>query len=268
MIIEVGYDLVYDVPEPTHFLLMLYVHPDANAKVLTPDEITTDPSVPVRDFIDQFGNRCARIMAPQGRIRLTNRLKIEVPDEPEMTNPDAEQHPVDELPDDVLQFLLGSRYCEVQELSEFAWETFGNGLTGWKLVDQISNWVHENVRYDSEYARPDKTAMDVWKDRTGVCRDYTHLAITLCRCLNIPARYATGYLGDFGVPYAPPMDFSAFFEAYVGGKWYPFDSRNNQARIGRVLMGRGRDAVDVALTTSFGPHELVHFEVITDEVVE
>ncbi len=183
--------------------------------------------------------------------------------------PNAKQIPVQDLPPDVLVYLLSSRYCEVERLLDVAWGLFGGTPEGWGRVQAICDWVHGNVRFDYLSARPTKTAYDVYAERAGVCRDFSHLALTFCRCLNIPARYATGYLGDIGIPPQPyPMDFSGWFEAYLDGRWYTFDARHNVPRIGRVLMAYGRDAVDVALTTSFGTTRLEKFAVWTDEVPE
>ena len=223
--------------------------------------------MPVHTFIDPYGNRCGRLFAPAGTVRLRGNVVVEDTGLPDEIHPEARQHPVEELPDDVLPFLLGSRYCPVQELGKFAWDQFGGAPLGWGRVQAVCDWVHDHVRFDYQTARPTKTAWDVYQEREGVCRDFTHLSITLCRCLNIPARYSTGYLGDIGVPVDPnPMDFSAWFEAYLGGRWHTFDARHNHPRIGRIVMARGRDAVDCALTTSFGPTELSQFTVFTDEV--
>jgi transglutaminase-like putative cysteine protease len=266
MYIRIGYDLEFDLAAPTPMLLMLYTHPDVAGSLLQQDYIRTEPPVPIRTFIDGFGNRCGRILAPQGHLRLWDDLIVSGDGSPDMTNPDALQTPVDNLPDDVLPFLLGSRYCQIHPLSQIAWDLFGQSPEGWARVKAVCDWVHDNVRFDYLQTNPEKTANDVWTERAGVCRDFMHLAITFCRCLDIPARYATGYLSDIGEPTDAPMDFSAFFEAYLDGVWYPFDARNNKPRVGRVLMARGRDAVDVALTTAFGEATMTKFTVWTDEV--
>lgn len=167
----------------------------------------------------------------------------------------------------MLPFLLPSRYCEADRLGPFAWSRFGQIPPGWGRVQAVCDYVHGHLRFNYEQARATRTALEAWEEGVGVCRDFTHLAITLCRCLNIPARYATGYLGDIGVPADPaPMDFSAWFEVWLGGRWFTFDARHNQRRIGRLVMARGRDAADCALTTTFGPHILRTFKVRTDEV--
>jgi transglutaminase-like putative cysteine protease len=267
MLIRLGYELVFNLPEPVPLLLLLYVHPSRAASLRQPDRVRADPPVPVHEFTDCFGNRCGRVVAPAGRFRVWNETLVEDTGEPDPVRPDAEQHPVADLPAEALQFLLASRYCEVDRLSDVAWQLFGNTRPGWPRVQAVCDWVHDHVTFGYQHARPTKTAYDVYSERRGVCRDFMHLAVTFCRCLNIPARYATGYLGDIGVPAAPsPMDFSAWFEVFLGGRWYTFDARHNVPRIGRVLMARGRDAVDAALTTSFGAAPLERFTVQTDEI--
>lgn len=268
MLIRIGYDIVYDVPAPVSMLLMLYTHPSRAGALLEPDTLHTQPELSVEEFVDGFGNRCARLFAPAGRLRLWTNALIQDSGQPNSAHPEARQHNVEDLPTDVLPYLLGSRYCEVDVLSQTAWDLFGGTAPGWARVQTICDWVHAHVRFDYMSARVSKTAHDVWTERVGVCRDFQHLAITFCRCMNIPARYATGYLGDIGVPPKPPMDFSAWFEAYLDGEWHTFDARNNVPRIGYILMATGRDATDVALTTSFGPHTLTQFDILTDEVPE
>jgi transglutaminase-like putative cysteine protease len=268
MIIRLGYDLIFENPAPTPMLLLLSTHPSRASSLLRPDRLIVEPQAQRDDFVDRFGNRCTRVVAPAGRVRFWSDALVEDSGQPDPIHLDAAQQTIDDLPPDVLPFLLASRYCEVDSLSEVAWGLFNNTPTGWERVQAICNWVHGNVRFGYAFARPTKTAGDVYAERTGVCRDFTHLAITFCRCMNIPARYATGYLGDIGVPVSDdPMDFSAWFEVFLGGKWHTFDARHNVPRIGRVLMAHGRDAVDAALTTSFGPSKLVQFKVWTDEIV-
>lgn len=267
MILRIGYEMAFDVQTPTPILLMLFVHPDLTERLSQPEQLHVEPDIPVEIFCDAFGNRCARILAPAGKLKLWYENTITNSSLPEPVAPNARQHPVEELPTDVLPFLLASRYCEVDRLSELAWNLFGNTPPGWARVQAVCDWVHQHVEFGYPYARATKTAYDVYIERQGVCRDFMHLAATLCRCLHIPARYATGYLGDIGVPPSPnPMDFSAFFEAYLGGAWHPFDARHNARRIGRVVMARGRDATDVALTTSFGQTTLETFIVRTEVV--
>jgi transglutaminase-like putative cysteine protease len=267
MLIRLGYDLTFNLPAAVPMVLLLYVHPSRAPSLRRPDRVRTEPALEVDEFTDAFGNRCGRIVAPPGRLRLWNDTLAQDGGEPDPVCPEAAQHAVEDLPPETLPFLLASRYCEVDRLSDTAWELFGNSPPGWPRVQAVCDWVHDNVEFGYAHARPTKSAYEVFSERKGVCRDFMHLAITFCRCLNVPARYATGYLGDIGVPPAPfPMDFSAWLEAYLGGRWHTFDARHNVPRIGRVLMARGRDAVDVALTTSFGPAPLEQFTVWTDEV--
>lgn len=267
MFLRIGYEIIYEVPAPVSMLMLLNTHPSRYSSLQQPDQVRIEPNVPVHEFTDGFGNRCARVMAPAGQVRVYNDLVAADTGLPDVVNPNARQHPVEELPDDVLQFILGSRYCQVQEMGDIAWKLFGQTPLGWPRVQAVLDWVHNHVRFDYQTARPTKTAWDVYNEAEGVCRDFMHLAITFLRCLNIPARYATGYLGDIGVPEDDSaMDFSAWFEVYLDNQWYTCDARHNKPRIGRVLMARGRDAVDVALTTSFGPHTLKKFQVWTEEV--
>jgi transglutaminase-like putative cysteine protease len=269
MLLRVGYELVFDVPSPTPMLLLLFTHPSRAASLCHPECLEIEPSVPHKEFLDRFGNRCARLVVPAGRIRFRNDVLVEDSGKPEPICPETCQHPVEDLPVEMLPYLLASRYCEVDRLSELAWDLFGKTPLGWSRVQAVCDWVHTNVQFGYQFAQATKSAFDVVRERTGVCRDFTHLAITCCRCLHIPARYATGYLGDIGVPPVDaPMDFSAWFEVFLGGRWHTFDARHNVPRIGRVLMARGRDAVDTALTTSFGPTQLVQFTVWTDELAE
>ena len=269
MLIRIGYDLLFQVPAPVAMLAMLHVHPSRAHDLLESDHVQVDPLLPVEQYIDGFGNLCSRFLAPQGALRLHNSTLIRDSGEPDAVYWDARQVPVDLLPPETLQFLMNSRYCEVDRLSPIAAELFGGVEPGWQRVQAICNWVHEKVMFGYQFARSTKTALDVHIERTGVCRDFQHLAITFCRCLNIPARYATGYLGDIRIPPVPaPMDFSAWFEVYLDGRWWTFDARHNTPRVGRVLMAVGRDASDVAITTSFGLTSLASFSVISDEVVE
>jgi transglutaminase-like putative cysteine protease len=269
MLIHIGYELVFDLPAPVSILLMLYTHPDQASRLRQPERLTVEPYVPVREFTDSFGNHAARIFAPTGPLRLHYDNTIEDSGQHEDKIDGARLHPVNELPDECLQFLLASRYCEVDRMIEMAWDLFGNSPATWERVQAIMDWVNKNTVFGYQFARPTKTAYDMCGEKQGVCRDFQHLAITLLRAMNVPARYATGYLGDIGVPIAPfPMDFSAWFEVYLGNRWYTLDARHNEPRIGRVLLARGRDAVDVALTTSFGGARLDKFTVWTDEISE
>jgi transglutaminase-like putative cysteine protease len=248
-------------------MLMLNVHPSRIGDIVIPDRMATTPTVPVSVYRDAFGNLCSRILAPQGRITVTSNavIKDDGVADPQVT--DACQHPVEELPHHTLKFLLGSRYCETDLLSEIAWQTFGRTEPGWSRVAAVCEFVHRHIEFGYEHGRPTKTALEAYRERAGVCRDYTHLAVAFCRALNIPARYCTGYLSDVGVPPPyEPMDFAAWFEAYLGGEWRTFDPRNLVPRRGRVLIARGRDAADVAISNTFGPCTLEGFEVWTDEI--
>jgi transglutaminase-like putative cysteine protease len=267
MLIKVAYEIAYEVWAPTPMVLMLFIHPSRLADIRKPEQLKIEPHVPVEEFFDSFGNRCARIVAPPGIIRFTCDALVE---DPGVTDPvalDAEQHSIESLPVHVLPYLLASRYCEVDKLSPIAWDLFSNAPTGWARVQAVCDWVHNHITFGYHFARSDKSAFDGYQEKQGVCRDFTHLAVAFCRGLGIPARYTTGYLGDIGVPRsAAPMDFSAWFEVYLGGKWHTFDARHNRRRIGRIVQARGRDATDVALTTTFGRHELREFKVWTDDV--
>lgn len=244
-------------------VLMLYVHPSRASTIRRPERLEVEPWVAVSEYTDTFGNRCGRLFVPSGCVRFRNEAIVEDSGQPDPQAWNAPQYNVQDLPDDVLLFLLASRYCEVDsELNDLAGTLFNSTPPGWPRVQAICNFVHQHIRFDYMQARANRTAQESFRERTGVCRDYVHLAITLCRCMNIPARYCTGYLGDIGVPPSPyPMDFSAWFEAFLGGQWYVFDPRNNVPRRGRVLMARGRDAADAALTTTFGVNQLASFTV-------
>jgi transglutaminase-like putative cysteine protease len=267
MLIRVGYELVYRCPQPTPMLVTLSIHYGRASDLIKPDLLLLNPSVPVRAYRDIFGNWCNRIVAPAGTLRLSSDALVSDTGQPDLVAPWLDQRSVETLPEETLPFLLGSRYCETDLLSETAWQLFNHTPPGWRRVQAVCDFVHDHIQFGYGLSSPTKTAFQVFHDRKGVCRDFAHLAVTLCRCLNIPARYCTGYLGDIGVPppYAP-MDFAAWFEAYLGDGWHTFDPRNNTPRIGRVLIARGRDAADVALTTSFGPSTLESFKVWTDEV--
>jgi transglutaminase-like putative cysteine protease len=267
MQIRVGYELIYDFPQPTPMILTLNIHYTRASDIVIPDFVTTDPRVPLTAYRDGFGNWCTRIVAPKGRIRIASSGVVRDTGQPDEVAPSAWQHPVEDLPEESLAFLLGSRYCETDLLSQAAWDLFDRSPPGWARVQAICDFVHQHIAFGYEHARPSKTAEQAFKEGRGVCRDYAHLAIAFCRCVNVPARYCTGYLGDMGTP--PPWgvgDFAAWFDVYLGGRWYTFDARNNVPRIGRVLVARGRDAADVAITTTFGPNTLESFQVFTDEI--
>ncbi len=268
MLIRVGHELIFDLKEPVAMTLMLDIHPSRQGDVRA-YRSHIEPDVPVHTFSDSFGNICGRVLAPAGKIRFFADGIVEDSALPDANPIGAIQHNVEELPDECLQFLLNSRYCEVDKMVPIAWELFGNTNPGWERVQAICDWVHQKVTFGYAYARPTKSAFDVYAERMGVCRDFSHTALTLCRCMNIPARYTTGYLGDIGVPYsASPMDFSGWFEVFLGGQWHTCDARHNKPRIGRIVMARGRDATDVALTTSYGSAPLVGFNVVSDVVDE
>ncbi len=268
MKIRAGYELIYDCPAPAPMLMMISVHPSRAADLLTPAEIVFTGGAVPRTYTDRFGNLCTRLVAPAGRTVIRTDFVIADSGLPDHADPVAEQHSVPDLPDDVLLFLLGSRYCETDRLSNTAWALFGGTPPGWARVQAICGFVHGHLRFDYQRARCTRTAWEAYQEREGVCRDFAHLAVAFCRCMNIPARYCTGYLGDIGVPASPdPMDFSGWFQAYLGGRWHTFDARHNAPRIGRVLMAVGRDATDVAISNSFGTAILNGFRVITEEIV-
>lgn len=265
--IRFGYELVYSCPQPVPMILMLHTHSSRAADLLRADEMITRPQLARETYVDVFGNTCTRIVAPAGETQLTADGLIQDSGQPEPEFPDAQEHPVEQLPHDTLIYLLGSRYCETERLMSDAWRLFGHLTPGWSRIQAVCDFAHRHIEFGYHFARSSKTAWEAYCERQGVCRDFAHLAITLLRCLNVPARYCTGYLGDIGVPVPDaPMDFSGWLEAYVGGAWHPFDPRNNQRRIGRILVGRGRDAGDVAISTAFGLNFLQLFKVWTDEV--
>jgi transglutaminase-like putative cysteine protease len=269
MKLRVGFEMIYDCPQPTPMVFNLNVHFTRVSDLIGRDNLTFDPSVPVASYRDTFGNWCTRIVAPKGRTRVGADALVNDTGLPDVVVPQARQLAVQDLPEETLLFLMGSRYCETDRLSETAWSLFGTGPTGWGRVQAICDYVHRHITFGYEHARMTRSALEAFHDKTGVCRDYAHLAVAFCRCMNIPARYCTGYLGDIGIP--PPfgtMDFAAWFEAYLDGQWYTFDPRNNMPRIGRVLIARGRDAADVALSVTFGLNTLTSFRVWTDEVVQ
>jgi transglutaminase-like putative cysteine protease len=267
MRIRIGYELVFDLPAPTAMLMVLRVRPERLGDLEQPEIVKTEPLLTIEPYTDLFGNACGRVMAPAGKIRFFYDNVCRDSGLLDEVGYNAIQHSIQDLPPETLKFLLASRYCEVDRMMDTAWQLFGQVPLGWARVKAVCDWVHANVTFGYQFARPTKTAWDVLQERCGVCRDFMHLSITFLRALNIPCRYTTGYLGDIGVPRDPnPMDFSAWFEVYLGGRWWTVDARHNVSRIGRILMGQGRDAVDVALTTSFGQARLDKFKVWTDEI--
>jgi transglutaminase-like putative cysteine protease len=266
---KVGYELVYSFPQPTPIVLVVSIHESRASDIVVADSLIAEPPLAITAYRDNFGNRCHRVLAPPGRLRLTADSIVSDSGLPDEHVHAAHQDTVEDLPEDSLVFLLGSRYCETDLLSETAWQLFNWTAPGYQRVQAICDYVHNHIRFDYQNARATRTATGAYNDRTGVCRDYAHLAIAFCRCMNIPARYCTGYLSDAGT--LPPYgagDFAAWFEAWIGGRWHLFDPRNNVPRIGRILMARGRDAADVAIATTFGPNTLERFTVWADEIAD
>jgi transglutaminase-like putative cysteine protease len=269
MRIRAGFEISYYAFGETPMSLLLSVYPDRRQDLLTPDVLQVEPAAAVQQHVDVFGNLVSRVTAPGGPITFRSDFIIADSGLPEPHDRTARQHAVNELPDDVLPFLLGSRYCETDRLSDLAWSLFGQVEAGWPRLQAILDYAHQRIQFGYHHARNTRTAFEAHEERVGVCRDYAHLAVTLCRCMNIPARYCTGYLGDIGVPAVDaPMDFSAWFEAYLGGRWHTVDARHNQARIGRIVLARGRDATDVAISTAFGTPQLTGFKVVTEALDE
>jgi transglutaminase-like putative cysteine protease len=275
MLIRSEYDIQFHLPAPLTMLAMLRLHPSLDSALAEPEilkiehiDLETKREIEGRVYLDSFGNRCLRFSAPDGALRLAGSSIVRLEDQADPIGTEALQHQVEDLPDEMLQFLLSSRYCEIDRMSQIACELFGSVPQGWQLAVAIRDWVHDHVRFDYNSARPTKTALDVFTERVGVCRDFQHLAITLSRAMNIPARYVTGYLGDIRVPFGGPGDFSAWYEVYLGDRWWALDARHNTARLGRLLMAAGRDATDVAITTAFGAAHLTHFYVESNEIDE
>ncbi len=269
MLIRFGFGMEYAFQAPTPMILTLKVHSSRASDLVQMDHLQTAPYAEQRAYTDLFGNPCIRVLAPAGSFTLSTDAIIRDSGQTDVVARHAVQWPVDQLPDEALVFLLASRYCDTEHLANFAWQRFGNGPTGWDRVQAVCDFVHHHIEFGYPHARATRTAWEAHNERRGVCRDYAHLAIALCRCLNIPARYCTGYLGDMGTPppYGP-MDFAAWFEVYLGDRWYTFDARNNTPRIGRILIARGRDACDVPISSTFGPNVLQRFVVRTDELAD
>jgi transglutaminase-like putative cysteine protease len=273
MQIRYGYRIELLCQNDLPLITMLDVHPSRRHDLVRPDEMLVtslvDPAlhIPVNQYLDQFGNICRRMVVPAGGALLQSEGVVHDSGEPEPVGAGASEIAPSRLPDEALVYLLGSRYCETDKLASQAWSLFGHIPAGWERVQAVVDFVHNHLTFGYHFARNTRTAAEAFEERVGVCRDFAHLAVALCRCLNIPARYCNGYLGDIGVPPNPaPMDFNAWFEVYIGGRWYTMDARHNQPRIGRIVIARGRDATDVAMVNSFGPHVLQRFEVITEEV--
>lgn len=266
MLIRYGYEITITCEQPTALVCLLSVHEDRAADLRAPEHFFTSPHLETSTYRDLFGNRCRRLVAPKGDLTIWGDATIEDNGIPDPVLPNAREVPVQNLPDECLTYLLGSRYCETDRLSQIAWDMFGHLPPGWGRVQAVCDFVHNHIHFDYMQARATRTALEAFNERIGVCRDFAHLAMALLRCLNIPTRYVNGHLGDIGVPVVDPMDFSAWIEVYLEGGWYTFDPRNNKPRIGRIVVARGRDAADVPLINSFGPHLLKAFRVWTYEV--
>ena len=267
MLIRAGYEITFAADADTPMIAMLSIHPTRNRDLRSPHRIDVSRPMPVYDYLDAYGNVCTRLVVPQGGVTLSCDFVVQDSGDPDAQSPHAEQYPIEALPAEVLVYLLGSRYCDTDLLSEMAWSKFGTVSPGWARVQAIVEFAHHHLTYGYEHARPTRTAWDAHQEQVGVCRDFAHLAVTLCRCMNIPARYCSGYLGDIGIPPVDvAMDFHAWFEVYLGGGWHSFDARHRVPRIGRILMACGRDATDTALTTAFGVARLTGFKVHTDEI--
>ena len=268
MLIRFGYEITVSCPQDTPMVTMMSVRDERRDDIRQQSGLDTLPDVPCTAYRDPFGNTCRRFVAPAGRITLRSDSTIHGSPDPDAVTPGVGETPIALLPDDTLMFLLGSRYCETDRLSQTAWDLFGGIAPGWPRVQAICDYVHRHIRFDYQRARSTRTAFEAWQEGVGVCRDFAHLAIAFCRCMNIPTRYVNGYMGDIGVPITGPMDFSAWMEVFLDGRWHTFDPRNNRPRIGRIAVAYGRDAADVPLIHSFGPHVLDSFLVWTDEVAE
>jgi transglutaminase-like putative cysteine protease len=275
LLIKSEYDIQFLLPFDTPMVALLHLHPSIDPMLVSGDQLKVEhvgpqqePSreLPVEIYLDSFGNRCSRFLAPAGAIRLSGSSIVKSPEIPDPQPFGAAQTQVENLPADTLQFLLASRYCEVDRFGGIAQDLFGHMGTGFALAAAIRDWTHEKVAFDYKTARSTKTAMDVFTERIGVCRDYQHLAVTMTRCMNIPARYVTGYIGDIRIPFSGPGDFSAWYQVWLDGRWCDMDARHNHPRLGRILMATGRDAADIAITTSFGVAKLTSFSVESNEI--
>lgn len=269
MKIRAGYDIAFQCPQDVPMVLMLTTHPSRDGDIVSDPSMRSSPGVDARDFFDPYGNICTRLVAPQGLFEARSEFIVEDSGLPDEVCPSAQQFDVGALPSETLPFLLASRYCDPEKLSDLAWSLFGGIQGGWQRAQAICDYAHDRIEFGYHHARKDRTASEGHDERRGVCRDFAHLAITLSRCMNIPARYCTGYLGDIGVPRDPaPMDFSAWHEVFLDGRWFTFDARHNHPRIGRILIAKGRDAADVAISTIFGPAELMRFNVTAEELTQ
>jgi transglutaminase-like putative cysteine protease len=268
MLIRFGYEIEIDCAVPVPMLLALSTHRDSDARFIGQDVVRLSPDCASTTYDDRFGNRITRIAAPIGATRMWSDCVVDIDGRADPQTPTAGQHAISDLPDDVLSHLMPSRYCDSDMLTGQAWSLFGGTPAGWARVQAITAFVHNHVTFGYQFGRANKTASEVFREKTGVCRDFAHLAVSLCRAMNIPARYASGYLGDIGVPFSGPGDFCAWFEVYLGGQWHTFDARYNMPRAGRILMVRGADAADVAMITSFGAYQLKYFRVWTEQIAD
>jgi transglutaminase-like putative cysteine protease len=275
MLILSEFQIEFTLPGVTAMVALLHLHPSLLPRLRSGNELLVEslglpfpPNtvVPSTDYIDSFGNRCARFLAPPGHLRLSGSNIVEAESFPDVQYPCAKQMPIEDLPSEVLRFLLPSRYCEVDQFGAIAHSQFGSTKPGWERAVAVRDWVHDKVTFNYNAARPTKTSTDVFIERIGVCRDFQHPAIALTRCMNIPARYVTGYIGDIRQPFSGPGDFSAWYQVFLEGRWIDLDARHNFPRLGRILMATGRDAADVAIATSFGAANLVKFYVESNEV--
>ena len=266
MLIRFGYDITLSCENPTPMISLMEIRPERHSDMVSSQKIVTTPTVPTHTYTDMFGNVCRRFTAPPGDFTIWEDGTIADTGKYDPICEDAREIPIADLPDECLCYLVGSRYCETDMLSQIAWDLFQHVTPGWPRVQAICDFVHNHLSFGYRMARATRTAREAYEERVGVCRDFAHLAIAFCRCMNIPARYVNGYLGDIGVPILNPMDFSAWMEVYLSGEWRTFDARNNTPRIGRIVVAYGRDAADVPLINSFGPHILKSFRVWTYDV--
>ena len=267
MKIRAGYDIAFQCSQAVPMVLMLTTHPSRDEDIVTDQSMSFSAGVDARDYFDPYGNICTRLVAPRGLLEIRAEFVVNDTGRPDEICPAAKQWDVGALPSETLPFLLASRYCDTEKLSNLAWSLFGGIEGGWQRAQAICDYAHERIQFGYHHARADRTASEGHEERRGVCRDFAHLAVTLSRCMNIPARYCTGYLGDIGVPVDPaPMDFSAWYEVFLDGRWFTLDARHNHPRTGRIVIARGRDAADVAISTAFGPATLARFNVITEEL--
>jgi transglutaminase-like putative cysteine protease len=268
MLIRYGYEISVTCPQPTAMVCLLSANDDRKSDIRVAERVYTTPIIPTTTYRDLFGNQCRRLLAPAGDLTIWGDATIEDDGKIDEASFGAAEVAVADLPDDCLLYLMGSRYCETDRLSQAAWDMFGSIPPGWGRVQAVCDFVHQHIKFDYLKARSTRTAFEAFQERVGVCRDFAHLALTICRCLNIPARYINGHLGDIGVPVVDPMDFSAWIEVFLADRWWTFDPRNNMPRIGRIVVARGRDAADIPLINSFGPHVLKSFRVWTYEVLD